>query len=589
MIKRASRILNVLVISLATFAISQGASVQAATLPVVAHQVPLEKGLQTPTRLAVATDGTLYVVEPTKRAVLKYGTNGKLLQTITVPGIPQGVAVTASGALLVSQGTFVAQYDQNGTEIRRLAGQFLGASGIALDDSGQIFVIDSKGRNVQIFDANGAYVSRFDSLGSAAGQFRYPSGIAFEKVSKQIVVIDSLGGMVQFFDTKGSFVRSIGSNGTGPLKFMHPYGIAFEYLSGNAVRMYVSDSMLRSIQVIDPTGAGTFISYIDPAGGRSHGTLGDMAFDQIGKRLYVINGHGSISVYQISDGSAVVTSVTPDPAAATVITSSAQTGGAPVSVPAVANVSPLTLSMVADGSSVSSNVIDVSGTVTSVASVTVNNVLVPVVNGFFSTAVALQDGANVITITAADLSGTSWTEQRTVTWSAGLPDIRVATSDVIVTDKATLLLSGSADARVIVSVAGVPADTVRDRWSALVNLNPGLNTIEIQGVDLNGLAAASKRTVFYSPAAPVLNIVAPGEDVMTSAKRITMRGEVVSGSDVSVAATVNGTPVTVKASNGNFMIPVEFSAAGPYTVTVTATLPGGAVSTVSRTVIYKAK
>jgi hypothetical protein len=59
MTKSACRVLKVLVISLATVAISRGGVVLATTLPVATLQKSIEKGLRTPTRLAVGADGSL--------------------------------------------------------------------------------------------------------------------------------------------------------------------------------------------------------------------------------------------------------------------------------------------------------------------------------------------------------------------------------------------------------------------------------------------------------------------------------------------------------------------------------------------------
>jgi uncharacterized Zn-binding protein involved in type VI secretion len=594
MMKSASRVLKVLAISLATVAISQGGVVLAATLPVATLQSSIEKGLRTPTRLALATDGSLYVADPANQGVLKFSASGKLLQKIAVTGIPQGLALTASGRLLVSQKEFVALYDSNGTELKRLGsgnGQFVSASDIALDDLGQIYVTDSKGKCVQVFDANGGYLSRFGAKGSADGQFLYPTAIAYEKNSKQIAVVDSLNARVQFFDKTGVFVRSIGANGTGPLKFMHPQGLAFEYGAGNSVRMYVSDGMLRNIQAIDPTGTGSFISYVKAGKGTEHGSPSDLAFDQVSRRLYIVDGLGSITVYQISDGSVVLNSVTPAaPTSATVIASTAKSGnGASVTSTTSSTVSPLKLSMVADRSAVTQELLDVTGLVSGVSSVEVNGVPIAVANGLFSTAISLQAGSNVITVTVTDNSGKRWDESRTVTKISGAPALSVALPDVQATDSGTLTLKGSVDKGVYVAVAGVPADIASQEWSAAVTLTPGLNTIEIQAIDLDGVAVTQKRTILCNPSAPSLAITTPAEDVVTNNKRLAFRGKVTAAADVVVTAEVNGSPKKVTVDAGSFIVPVEFTQEGIYTVTVSAGVTGGDASTVSRSVVYRKK
>ena len=594
MMKNGCRVLKVLVISLATTAISQGGILLAATLPVATLGAPIEKGLRTPTRLAVAGDGSLYVADPANQGVLKYSSAGALLQKISVAGIPQGVAVTPSGGILVSQKEFVSLYDLNGAEIRKLGsgvGQFISASGITLDDAGRIYVADSKGRCVQLFDANGAYLTRFGTQGSGAGQFLYPTAVAYEKLSRQIVVVDSLNARVNFYDKNGTFVRTMGGNGTGPLKFMHPQGIAFEYGAGSSVRMYVCDAMLKNIQAIDPTGAGRFLSYVKAGKGTHHGSPSDLAFDQSSKTLYVVDGLGSITLYKISDGSVVVDNVAPLPATATVIASSAKAAAvSAVTVTTASTVAPLTLSTVADGSSVTTDLLDVTGLVSTYCSVTVNGAPVVTTNNFFTAAVPLQAGPNLITVTATDLSGKSWSEVRTVTRSAHLPALSISAADVQATDKATLLLTGSVDKNVFVTVAGVPAVLAAQEWSSQVTLNPGINTIEVQAIDLTGQALTRKRTILYTPAGPELAITSPAEDlIVTTGKRMIISGTVAASTAPVVSALVNSKPVRVTVQNGAFSLPVDFGAEGVYTVVVSAAVPGGNVSTIGRTLLYRTK
>ncbi len=594
MTKCMSRLLKVLAISLATVAISRGGAVSASTLPVASLQASVEKGLRTPTRLAVGADGALYVADPANQGVLIYSPAGKLLQKIKVAGIPQGVAVTPAGRILVSQREFVAMYDLNGAELKRLGsgnGQFVAASDIALDETGRIYVTDSKGRSVHVFDANGVYLSRFGVAGSGAGQFLYPTAIAYEKQSQQIAVVDSLNARIQFYDKAGTFIRAIGGNGTGPLKFMHPQGIAFEYCADSSVRMYVADGMLKNIQAIDPTGTGTFLSYVKAGKGIEHGSPSDLAFDQSSRRLYIVDGLGSVTVYKIADGSVVVNSVTTTPANATVIASSALSGtAAAVAVVTATTVAPFTLSMVGDGASVSSELLDVTGLASNVSSVKVNGQPVPLVNGFFTTAVALQNGVNDITVTATDLSGKSWSELRSVTRNESLPLFTITTPDVQVTDNATLLLAGSVGKELYVSVSGVPADISSQKWSAQVTLSPGINTVEVQAIDLDGQAVSRKRTLFYTPTAPSLAITAPAEDlIVVATDKTVISGTISASSDTTVTAEVNGKPVKVVVSGGLFSLPVDFVTEGVYTVTVSASVAGGTTSTIGRSLLYRMK
>ncbi len=590
MTTRASRVLKVLVISLVVAAISRGEAVTAAILPVVTGQGVIEQSLRTPTRLTVGAGGTLYIADPANRGVLKFTAGGNLIQKIAVKGIPQGVAVTADGRLLVSLKESVAIFDSAGLEIGTLgsgAGQFVSSADIAVDDAGLIYVTDSKGGCVQSFKSDGAYLSRFGVKGSGEGQFLYPTGIAFEKVSKQLAVVDSLNGRVQFYDLSGSYQRAIGSIGTGPLKFMHPQGVTFEYGAADSVRMYVSDPMLKKVQAIDPGGSGVFLSYINDS--RDGHTLpSELAFDQTLHRLYMVNGLGGISYFQIVDGSVVVNSTTTVTNSATVIASTAQSSGAAVTITAATTVAPFVLSTVADGSTVTGDLLDITGQASSVRTIAVNGQPVTVSNGLFSTAVLLAAGSNEIVVTAVDAGGKSWKESRTVIRDAGAPLVTVVNTDVQVTTKALLNLSGTLDRGAYVSVAGVPADVNKLEWSSSVTLTPGLNTIEIQAIDLTGQVANRKRTVFYTPAAPELAVTVPGEDLVTAKKKFIVKGVVSGAADTTVTAELDGVPQKITVANGQFALPLEFTQNGTYTLTLFAAAGGGDVSTVSRTIVYRA-
>jgi len=235
---------------------------------------------------------------------------------------PQGIALSDNGNLLVSQGDSVVILDQGGTVLGMLGsgiGQFKKANGIAVDAAGFIYVVDSLANNVRVFNSYGKFVRTIGATGTAAGKFSMPTGIAYDKSANQIAVADTQNGRVQFFSAGNySFVKSIGTFGVAPLQFKKPVGVAFEYdAAGKLSRMYVADTYLNTIQVIDPTGSGQFLAYIGK-NGLANGQLMipmDVAFDQVQKRLLVANGSGSLTMYGIDGG---VNPITPAPVALSV-------------------------------------------------------------------------------------------------------------------------------------------------------------------------------------------------------------------------------------------------------------------------------
>ena len=69
---------------------------------------------------------------------------------------------------------------------------------VAVDTTGNIFVIDRNNNRVQQFDASGTYTAQWGSGGSSTGQFNNPYGLAVDSVG-DIYVIDNGNDRVQKF------------------------------------------------------------------------------------------------------------------------------------------------------------------------------------------------------------------------------------------------------------------------------------------------------------------------------------------------------------------------------------------------------
>jgi len=310
-------------ISLAVLVTLSASNSFAASTPVVTVLTPpVTKGLASPLRVAIDSKGDFYVSDPRIGGVSKFNSSGQSIMVLETKAPPQGIALSDNGNLLVSQGDSVVILDQGGTVLGMLGsgiGQFKKANGIAVDAAGFIYVVDSLANNVRVFNSYGKFVRTIGATGTAAGKFSMPTGIAYDKSANQIAVADTQNGRVQFFSAGNySFVKSIGTFGVAPLQFKKPVGVAFEYdAAGKLSRMYVADTYLNTIQVIDPTGSGQFLAYIGK-NGLANGQLMipmDVAFDQVQKRLLVANGSGSLTMYGIDGG---VNPITPAPVALSV-------------------------------------------------------------------------------------------------------------------------------------------------------------------------------------------------------------------------------------------------------------------------------
>jgi DNA-binding beta-propeller fold protein YncE len=96
------------------------------------------------------------------------------------------------------------------------------------------------------------FLDQWGTLGSGAGQFRYPYGIAVA-ADGTVLVTDQYNFRIQEFGPGGEFIRSWGSQGTGPGQFGIQIGVAVD---SNGL-VYVADYGNERIQVF--TLAGAFV------------------------------------------------------------------------------------------------------------------------------------------------------------------------------------------------------------------------------------------------------------------------------------------------------------------------------------------
>ncbi len=416
------------------------ATAYGAVAPVVTTLSSITEGTVTPVRIAADQTGNFYVTDQRGGGVLKYNSAGNLLQKIvTTSKNILGIAVAKGGEILVSQGISVAVYSAVGNPVRSF-GTFGVANGIAVDSAGLIYVTDSKNNNVQIFNVDYSLQKTFGVTGSGNGQFKQPTGITYEKVSKQIAVTDTLNGRIQFFTTAGVYQSSVGSFGSGPLKFTSPQAVAFDYSADGTTlnRIYVVDSFQANVQVIDAA-SSSFLRYVGSYGTRGGQlvTPGDVLLDSF-SRLIIPNGAGSLVLFGVTAAS-----------------TAAQSGGTAASFPvAPTGSTPPTLTLNPLSGITKNSTIAISGTVDSGSTVTVNGVSAAVTGGNWSITASLpQQGLNSLVIIASKAGSTS-TVNAYVTLNTVAPLVAVSSLPVTGSTTGTPILTVSG------SVTDITATTV---------------------------------------------------------------------------------------------------------------------------------
>jgi len=143
--------------------------------------------------------------------------------------VAYGIAFDADGNLHVTGrewcgDTRIQKFDANGTFLANIYGaapgdtliRTLGA--IALNDNGEIYVVDGANMRIHRFDANGKHLTMWGSPGNGDGQLAGPSGIACD-ADGNVYVTDWGNQRVQKFDAGGTFLTEWGSEGTGDGQF----------------------------------------------------------------------------------------------------------------------------------------------------------------------------------------------------------------------------------------------------------------------------------------------------------------------------------------------------------------------------------
>jgi DNA-binding beta-propeller fold protein YncE len=107
----------------------------------------------------------------------------------------------------------------------------------------RVYVVDSGLRQVCVFKKNGTYLGAF-----GRDRFERPAGIACRPGEATIYVTDAGSHTIHVFNHRGEFLQRIGTRGIGPGQFNFPTHLHIDRTG----RMYVSDTLNYRIQVFGP-------------------------------------------------------------------------------------------------------------------------------------------------------------------------------------------------------------------------------------------------------------------------------------------------------------------------------------------------
>ncbi|MBS1884682.1 MAG: NHL repeat-containing protein, partial [Actinobacteria bacterium] len=216
----------------------------------------------------IATDaaGDLWVADEAGGKVVEFGPDGSMLRSWDATG-DGAIAIGPKGDVYLLNHYEVEHFTPDGTLIAKwglkdgLGGKFAESYGIATGPDGDVYVAETWGDRVDVFDSEGAFLRSFGSGGYGPGQFSTPYGIAVAPTSGDVYVADTGDDRVVEFSAEGAFIRTWGKAGPRAGEFYTPTAVAVDpagyvYVA-DAGEEYPDDGYAR---VQKFTGAGKFVA-----------------------------------------------------------------------------------------------------------------------------------------------------------------------------------------------------------------------------------------------------------------------------------------------------------------------------------------
>jgi DNA-binding beta-propeller fold protein YncE len=194
--------------------------------------------------LAIDDSDRLFVSDGKMRRVLVFNPQHKLESQIAEGLVdPVGLAIDNENRFLYvvdEQQDQVIVYDADSLkQLRRIGtpgkkhmlttpGDFGGATNVAVDADGDVYVTDTMNSRVEIFDADGNFISTFGTPGDGPGYLFRPKGIAVD-CDGHIWVADQYQDRLQVFNRQGQLLTYIGdTHANAPGQFKALVGVAID-------------------------------------------------------------------------------------------------------------------------------------------------------------------------------------------------------------------------------------------------------------------------------------------------------------------------------------------------------------------------
>jgi DNA-binding beta-propeller fold protein YncE len=209
--------------------------------------------------LAMDDEDRLFVSDPGLRHILVFNAAHKAEEVITDGLVsPGALAIDRENRLLYVSDVELDQvlvYDADTFKlIHKIGttghnhelttpGDFAKPTGLAVDQDGDLYVADTLNNRIEVFDADGKFVSTFGKAGDGPGYFARPKGVAVDS-DGHVWVADGMQDRVQVFNKEAQLLISFGGHGLLPGQFQGLVGITADKMN----RVFTSEIFPGRVQ-----------------------------------------------------------------------------------------------------------------------------------------------------------------------------------------------------------------------------------------------------------------------------------------------------------------------------------------------------
>lgn len=213
-----------------------------------------------PIDMAIDDSGTRYVADADRGQVVIFDAAGNCIGAVGDKATMKPTGVAVGGGRLYATNLKKSCVEVYDTATRKLLfsipregaeedARMFAPTNIDLDSEMRLYVSDTAGFHLKVYDAEGKMIRKFGEVGTSYGQFVRPKGIAVDR-EHRIYNVDAATELVQIFDDKNQLLLFFGKGDDTHAPLVLPAGICIDYVNVDYFRRYADPAFELEYLVI---------------------------------------------------------------------------------------------------------------------------------------------------------------------------------------------------------------------------------------------------------------------------------------------------------------------------------------------------